>query len=303
MTYSLAYVSGAYIHHASDRLLMLRGRGEWDRAANKSIVYRGWDGYFVASYSGLAYLGDLPTDHHIAEAFHGEPIANPPPLAGWLETARRSRRRHTIGSAFARLESSLGTFASLPAAIEVAATGFQTRRNAWRAFTWRLKCSREGRLTIRRDTCPTTHSMLVANPAPVIDRPAGDAIVSALMLREADPPFASDLLASGIRRTAELVRSTEGIDRIGTACVTVSLAPPPHPDPRVHVRYVPAPTPEGETGEAYTQWVIEPDAVHVPIQLTGPVGLGSKFWRIEPTHVTPASGAARMQRRKPRPSA
>jgi hypothetical protein len=145
--------------------------------------------------------------------------------------------------------------------------------------------------------------MLVANPAPIVDRRGGDGMVAALMPSEADPAVASDLLAAEIRRTAELVRTKEGVDRIGTACVTVSLAPPPYPDPRVQVRYLPPPATAGETDEAYTPWVIEPDAVHVPIRLTGQVGLGTKFWRIRPTRATPASGAARTQRRKPRPSA
>lgn len=302
MTYSITYVSGAYIHHASDRLVTIASRGHWDRAANKSIVYRGLDGYFAASYSGLAYVGDLPTDHLIAQAFHGEPIPNPPPLAGWFDSADRNRRRHNIGAAFARLETRLAGDGALPAGIEVVANGFQTRRNAWRAFTWRLVRSTDGRMSVQRRFCPATHSMLVTNPAPIVDRRGGDAMVAALMPREADPVFASDLLASEVRRSAEIVRRNEGVDRIGTTCVTVSLAPPPYPDPRVRVRFVPPPEPGTDASEAYTPWVVEPGAVHVPIRLTGQIGLGTTFWRIDPSHDTPASGEARAQRRMPRPT-
>ena len=302
MTYSITYVSGAYIHHVSDRLVTIARGGHWDRAANKSIVYRGLDGYFTASYSGLAYVGDLPTDHFIAQAFHGEPIPNPPPLAGWFDSAGGTRRQHTIGSAFARLETRLAGEGALPAGIEVVASGFQTRRNAWRAFSWRLVRSPEGRLSMQRDLCPTTHSMLVTNPAPIVDPRGGDAVVAALMPREADPVFASDLLASEVRRSAEIVRRSEGVDRIGTTCVTVSLAPPHYPDPRARVRYVPPPESGPDASDAYTPWVVEPDALHVPIRITGPIGLGTTFWRIDPPQHTPASGDARVQSRRPRPT-
>ncbi len=78
MTLVLTAASPLYVVQVSDRLLTKAAPGEkyapFDPVANKTVVYRATDGLVTIGYSGIAYIGETPTDEWLAEVLWGEPL-------------------------------------------------------------------------------------------------------------------------------------------------------------------------------------------------------------------------------------
>lgn len=80
MTQILTAACPSFIVQVSDRLVVaLRGHriDVHDPVANKTIVYRAADALVTIGYSGIAYVGDTPTDEWIAETLVGESLRLP----------------------------------------------------------------------------------------------------------------------------------------------------------------------------------------------------------------------------------
>lgn len=81
MTLAIADVGYEYVLHVSDRLVTIQGTGTvHDEAANKAVIYNARDAIVTVSYSGLAYIDDLHTDHWIASQLLGHNPFCPPEL-------------------------------------------------------------------------------------------------------------------------------------------------------------------------------------------------------------------------------
>jgi hypothetical protein len=81
MTLILTIANPAFVLQVSDRLVTVkRGSavGSHDPIANKTIVYRARDGLVSIGYSGIAYIGNLPTDEWIAQLLWGNPLPKTP---------------------------------------------------------------------------------------------------------------------------------------------------------------------------------------------------------------------------------
>lgn len=65
MTLDIAIANYWYVIQAADRRLTLDGR-PWDDSANKCVVFGCRDAILSITYTGLAYIGELPTDIWIA---------------------------------------------------------------------------------------------------------------------------------------------------------------------------------------------------------------------------------------------
>lgn len=72
MTLILSRNSGKYILQVSDRLITRSG-DPVDQASNKTIIYHARDAIVTMSYTGLAYISNIPTDQWIAEMLIGLP--------------------------------------------------------------------------------------------------------------------------------------------------------------------------------------------------------------------------------------
>jgi hypothetical protein len=85
MTFVLARTSRNYVLQIADRLVTRADR-PYDASANKTILYRTANGIVTIGYTGLAYVGDVPTDKWIVEqitgitAFRRETAVS---VAGW----------------------------------------------------------------------------------------------------------------------------------------------------------------------------------------------------------------------------
>lgn len=60
----------------SDRLVT-KGGGTYDPRANKSLLYYARNALVAMSYTGLAYVDGVPTDHWIAERLVGTSLPDP----------------------------------------------------------------------------------------------------------------------------------------------------------------------------------------------------------------------------------
>lgn len=129
MTFVGTLVAGRVVVQTGDRLLS-RGGQRWDPLANKTVVLLGVDGSATISYSGLAYIGQKPTDQWIAEAVS----ERDPVFAGRLATRHDSTLRPRIGLALANLRDAIERdFASLPrrdriSGLHIAVGGFVSHR-------------------------------------------------------------------------------------------------------------------------------------------------------------------------------
>jgi hypothetical protein len=101
MTFVLARTSRNYVLQIADRLVTRADR-PYDASANKTILYRTANGIVTIGYTGLAYVGDVPTDKWIVEQITG--ITAFPPMAmrsgpfDYVDTGRVLRRlREALG--------------------------------------------------------------------------------------------------------------------------------------------------------------------------------------------------------------
>jgi hypothetical protein len=125
MTLILSYAAKGYVCQVSDRLVSKRYPSgaipPHDPWFNKQILYLARDGLFTVGFSGLGYVGDIPTDQWIASILANEPLKAGGRRSGGLGTELRSDGRRTfpphwldIGRAVERLRDACAiTFAGL----------------------------------------------------------------------------------------------------------------------------------------------------------------------------------------------
>lgn len=110
MTLILTAASPLYVVQCSDRLLTMAAGVDAravDPVANKTILYRATDAIAVIGYSGLAYVGGMPTDEYLAALLWGATLARGP---DGLRPANKSGRRPNhwnMGQAEHALEAAL----------------------------------------------------------------------------------------------------------------------------------------------------------------------------------------------------
>lgn len=92
MTKIIAVSSAGLMCHGADRLVSAGG-SSFDPLANKTLVYSAPDALAAISYTGSAYLEDLPTDEWLARALTGidEEITAPPGFTSGASTWRSQR--------------------------------------------------------------------------------------------------------------------------------------------------------------------------------------------------------------------
>jgi hypothetical protein len=87
MTLIFTKVSRQYVLQVSDRLVT-QSYTKFDELANKSIIFCALNGILVISYTGHAFIENIPTDQWISEILIGERFLNDdkPPALGCLKT-------------------------------------------------------------------------------------------------------------------------------------------------------------------------------------------------------------------------
>ena len=103
MTLILAHVARYGVIHVSDRLVTERGTARpFDAFSNKALLYLCADAIVAIGYTGLAYIGDSPTDVWIANQLVGKQLQEYSGFGQPMQTERR-----TIVSAVEMLRSQL----------------------------------------------------------------------------------------------------------------------------------------------------------------------------------------------------
>ena len=78
VTLVLTLMSMHFVGQVSDRLVTLaRTRDKYDPLANKAVLYLATNAFVMGSYTGPAYVGEIPTDEWIAESLTGASLHRP----------------------------------------------------------------------------------------------------------------------------------------------------------------------------------------------------------------------------------
>jgi hypothetical protein len=270
MTLILSVSTPAYALHVGDRLVS-RGGTPHDPLANKAVVFRASDGLVTVGYTGLAFLGRVPTDTWIAGALSGGNCASEGGAVRYGEFPVRD-----VGSSLRTLCQRLRSEREFGAGHgEVSAVGWQWDRHRRRALVrnalWVLHCG-SGELQWQQ---------IVPRHMPERKRVfrmvwTGDWPLGAQEWRRlldqvgtagADWEAVEKLLVGAIRQA-----STEKPGTIGTHCMSILLRP--WCVPNALIRFIPATAHRGVAfGQpvevAYSPWLVAPDAIHAPVVLVG----------------------------------
>src|SRR3972149_3397682 len=85
MTLILSRSSHRFVLQLSDRLIT-QGTAQFDRTSNKTIIFFAFGGFASLSYTGIAFVGDIPTDQWIAQQLTDSNLAQfgkPPAMRSW----------------------------------------------------------------------------------------------------------------------------------------------------------------------------------------------------------------------------
>jgi hypothetical protein len=106
MTLILARASEHFVTQAADRLVTTAVGTEFDAKSNKNIVYACADGIVSISYTGIAFLGNIPTDQWLVEQITGVKFdRNRKPAA--IGLGQNWEPTEGLGQTMLRIESAL----------------------------------------------------------------------------------------------------------------------------------------------------------------------------------------------------
>jgi hypothetical protein len=323
VTQIVAQLTRRFVLQIEDRLvtpdLSAGGSAKPDTLANKNVIYRARDAIVCMGYTGLAFIGNLPTDTWIAEKLTGLKGSDPfgtrfGSLPRWLD----------IGQAIELLDRELraSEIAALKTNFELVVVGWQ----------WKL-----GKREVMRNRPTTPMAWLIRKPyskpfeaverlprywhwthdARFIASPEGHKNLSvaelealAGRLRQLPP----DIKSRGYEQTiVDAIRTVSARNQyVGPNCMSIVLAPP-HLNPFVRVRFFPqenhvarlvAPTfVSPEYPAAYSPWIIGPGIVMQPTVRIGQgweVAIGSFKVLLDGIGTGAISGMS-SQRRPSRP--
>jgi hypothetical protein len=281
MTLILTRASKDYVLQVTDRLVTQTGGKPFDPISNKNVLYCSRNGVVVLGYTGLAYLGGVPTDQWMVETLTGytfdrdrkPPAVSPGPI-----------RVRDIGQSLTMLKKGLENAPVEPkwssdwkaSSFDVCVSGWQRSRKRWRPVLGWLSKPKDA-LTIELAYVPRYWHWdrnqqqkgfkfkVGAAPDSNLSHPRRKVLVEKLTGCSADQ--AETIMVEAIR---EVSRS---VPEVGPHCISVLLGPPSVVGARI--RYIPLGAPAlavvsmsgGPTlavPAAFTPWLVGPGVIFAP---------------------------------------
>lgn len=266
--------AGPFVQQGSDRLVTA-GRRVHDPAANKTVLFVASDGVAAVSYTGAAYVGDVPTDQFVAETIARRSFgSDPPPLSA---TLGRVERLPSMGEVAIRLAEALqkGKWSpvEIPHRPDLAILGWKWRDRRGRrtdrgTFLWNIH-AHGGPYSVSRTARPRPGTVRVSfMPRGRAVRSEVDAYLDALQATPVgDEPLASEHLAALVRTIADR-SAAAGDPTVGREVMIVTI-PPPHRNRLITVRFVADPdaSPVSAHG-SYSPWIIGPSTTIAPAEMS-----------------------------------
>ena len=278
MTFTLATAAWPFAIQVTDRLLTLPSTGEpFDRDANKNIIFHARDGVAAIAYSGIAWIGGLPTDQWIVETItledwgRGEQRGS---LSGgrpkrWPKLGHAMR---LIAEAFdeqcRRFPKTVGA-----GPFEVLAVGYQdthSRASWFRPIT--LSYQKE---PAARSGVLSSGERWFRNPAGLI---AGCPAANLKLVDLAALGAETRVTEKTEEVTAAFVKAVQlaaiQSDTIGGDCISIEIDYPARRKPEVRVRFTARPdrpeadthrTPAKATALSFSPWIIGPEQSSAPM--------------------------------------
>jgi len=274
MTLLLAHAARYGAIHVSDRLLTLASPTRpFDQFSNKAVLYLCTDAIIALAYTGVAYIGNRPTDDWIAQQLIGNQLPEHETFGLPMTVEHRD-----IGSAIEILRSHLDS--DLPRhetrKVEVLISGWKWgQRSKGRRpepFVAALLWNGERMVThipprywwFKRGRDEALGALPVSN-------------MSRLRLEELMKRVTRCSDDIGIRDV--LVEATRAVSAenamVGEDCMSIMI-PPPHLR-RVEIEFISGGR-NSPHGEVYSPWVITPNYVHRPSVLFGGWEIHSADW-------------------------
>lgn len=287
MTLILTRADRDYVLQVTDRLVTQAAREPFDSMSNKNVLLCSRNGVLALAYTGLAYIGGVPTDQWIVETLTGFTFDRDrkPPAFSTVPT-----RSQDIGQALMLLRDGLehAPIESrwLPqwkaSSFDLSISGWQWSKRYYRPIlAWLSK--REGTLSIQSGHMPRywhwdrvrseTGFKVKVGVAPSSNLPRAQFESLTERLADCDPDQAE-------RTMVEMIRDvSRSLPLVGPHCMSILLKPPSHFGARV--RYIPAggdsglarlSTSRGATFTlpvAFTPWLVGPGVIFGPSIISG----------------------------------
>ena len=327
MTLILGQLSHAFVLQVTDRLVTdQRSTVLPDFLANKNVIYFARDAVVSIGYTGVAYIGDLPTDYWIAGKLSGADITQ-----RFNFMSRETSQMFDIGQALSFLARELekSEVATGDLGFELVMVGWQWKPSR-RARAERPPVPIVKELTkfqggeFRQAERPPRHwywkngLYLTAHPGLLFE--TMDKMMTRLRT-EVPRKCAGQPIEKTISLAEEIlvdaVRSVSSNNKqVGPNCMSVALFPP-HRSPLARVTFYPQDVhlacvtgsdfKSPPLSAAYTPWIIGPNIIHQPSVHVGPgswdIPVGEFTVQLNGPH-SPQMGLHAMssQQRPPRPS-
>ena len=233
MTLNVFAANYWYAVQVSDRRLTLNGQ-PWDDDSNKCVVFMCRDAIVAITYTGLAYIGDLPTDAWIAGVLEANHL--PHRTIGWSI-------RVLCAAATQAFNDGSVPQSDLDSELTILVAGWQRRRHICQSYAWTITNRPGGAPSPeflfaydrgRRYACPGEGwSGVIVGAATALDMQAW-ARVRGRVEQERDPAQIVGLLLDVVRGSSE--HPILG-HLIGKDCMAVVL--PRHESEEIYSEYLP----------------------------------------------------------------
>ena len=298
MTLILAHAAPYGVIHVSDRLITELGtRQPFDASSNKALLYICSDAIVAIGYTGLAYIGESPTDSWIASQLAGKPI---PKHKGFGQAMQCERRNivSAIEMLRSRFEPEIRRSRTSEFGLLIAGWKWGLRRRPQRLRPFMVVVAWDGK-KMNSTPLPRYWSYKRGRDEALARIPRSNmAYAQAEEVMKKVNRCSDSVSMRNI--PVETIRSISTKNAtVGADCMSIML-----PEPqllRADIEFIMGSSGDSDGGPVYSPWVIAPDYVHEPSVLFGGWEIHSGPWTIYFKDVFRGFAARAEQARPKRP--